>query len=351
MLYIASTTNAKKPVVSSKAQPKYPTMKTVSILVPESSVMQAIADPQYLFSAVNQFLAVSGKAPLFNVQLVGAKKEIKLNGGLYSVHTDLQLKDVKQTDLVVIPALFGDMPAAIAENSALLPWIKEQYANGAEVASLCVGAFLLASTGLLNGKKCSTHWGFQNEFRELFPEVEVIDGSVITEEHRIYSSGGANSYWNLLLHLVEKYTNRETAILASKYFAIDIDRDSQSAFAMFKGQKNHADDAIKKTQDYIEKNIQDKISVDELADLVALGRRSFERRFKLATNNSVLEYIQRIKIESAKRSFENSRKNINEVMYDVGYTDSKAFRTIFKKITGLTPIEYRNKYNKQAVMQ
>ena len=325
-------------------------MKNVSILVPESSVMQAIADPQYLFSAVNQFLAVSGKKPLFNVQLVGAKKEVKLNDGMFSVHTDKQLKDVKKTDLVFIPALFGDMKTAISKNKNLIPWINQQYENGAEVASLCVGAFLLASTGLLNGKKCSTHWGFQNEFREMFPEVEVMDGSIITEEHRIYSSGGANSYWNLLLHLVEKYTDRQTAILASKYFAVDIDRDSQTAFAMFQGQKNHLDDAIKKAQEFIEKNIHERISVDELADKVAVGRGSFERRFKLATSNTVLEYIQRIKIEAAKRSFETSRKNINEVMFDVGYTDTKAFRTIFKKITGLTPIEYRNKYNKQTMV-
>jgi transcriptional regulator GlxA family with amidase domain len=324
-------------------------MKNVSILVPESSVMQAIADPQYLFSAANQFLLAAGKEPLFKVTLVGAKKEVKLNDGMFSVHTDKQLKDIKKTDLVLIPALFGDMQSAISKNKELIPWINQQYKMGAEVASLCVGAFLLASTGLLNGKKCSTHWGFQNEFREMFPEVEVIDGSVITEEHHIYSSGGANSYWSLLLHLLEKYTDRETAILASKYFAVDIDRDSQAAFAMFRGQKNHADAPIKKAQEYIEANIADKITIDELADIVAIGRRSFERRFKQATNNSVQEYIHRVKIEAAKRQFETSRKNINEVMYDVGYTDTKAFRTMFKKITGLTPIEYRNKYNKMAI--
>lgn len=323
-------------------------MKKVSILVLESSVLQAIADPQYLFSAVNQFMVASGKKALFDVQLVGLKKEVKLNNGLYSVNTSQLLKDIEKTDLVVIPALFGDMKSAIAQNQELLPWINEQYNKGAEVASLCVGAFLLASTGLLDGKKCSTHWGFQNEFREMFPDVEVVDGSIITEENRIYSSGGAKSYWNLLLHLVEKYTDRETAILASKYFAIDIDRESQLAFAMFQGQKNHNDDVIKKTQDFIENNIQEKITIEELSELVSLGRRSFERRFKVATNNSVLVYINRVKVEFAKRSFETSRKNINEVMYDVGYTDTKAFRTIFKKITGLTPIEYRNKYNKMT---
>lgn len=324
-------------------------MKKVSILVPESSVMQAIADPQYLFTAVNHFLVAAGKQPLFDVELVGANKEVQLNNGMFAVHTDRQLKEVKKTDLVFIPALFGDMKTAIDKNKVLIPWIEEQYDKGAEVASLCVGAFLLASTGLLNGKKCSTHWGFMNEFREMYPEVELVDGSIVTEEKRIYSSGGANSYWNLLLYLVEKYTNRETAILASKYFAIDIDRDSQAAFAMFKGQKDHGDKEIRKAQEYIEKNIHERITIDELAGKIAVSRRTFERRFKQATNNSVLEYIQRVKIEAAKRSFESSRKNINEVMFDVGYSDTKAFRTVFKKITGLTPIEYRNKYNKQPI--
>lgn len=323
-------------------------MKTVSILVPESSVMQAIADPQYLFTTLNQFLAASGQPPLFKVELVGLSREVKLNNGLFSVHTDRLLSEVEKADLVFIPALFGDLNAAVEANREMIPWIVNQYQQGAEVASLCVGAFLLASTGLLDGKKCSTHWGFTNQFRSRFPDVEVVDGSIVTEENGLYSSGGANSYWNLLLHLVEKYTNRETAILASKYFAIDIDRDSQSAFAMFQGQKDHKDAAIRDVQEFIENNINEKISVDELAEKSAMGRRSFERRFKQATNNSVLEYIQRVKIESAKRSFESSLMNINEVMYHVGYTDTKAFRTIFKKITGLTPIEYRNKYSKIA---
>jgi len=326
-------------------------MKHVSILVPESSVMQAIADPQYLFSAVNQFIIQAGKKPLFDVHLVGIKREIKLNGGLFAVYTDKLLDEVTYTDLVVIPALFGDMEQAISLNQKLIPWIVEKHKQGAEVASLCVGAFLFASTGLLNGKKCSTHWGFANQFRSMFPEVELVDGRIVTEENHLYSSGGANSYWNLLLHLVEKYTDRETAILAAKYFAIDIDRESQSAFAMFQGQKAHTDSIIKTAQEFIEQHIEERPSVEQLADKFGMGRRTFERRFKQATNNSVLEYMQRIKMEAAKRSFESSRKNISEVMYDVGYTDAKAFRTTFKKVTGLTPIEYRNKYNKQVQVQ
>lgn len=323
-------------------------MKNIVIYVPEKSVIQAIADPQYCFLAVNQFLKVSGKEALFHVALVGLKKEISLNEGQFSVHTDHLLKEVKNADLIIIPALFGDMQAAISANKKALPWIAGQYKNGAEVASLCVGAFLLASTGLLNGKKCSTHWGFQNEFSALFPEVHLQDGSIVTEEDRMYSSGGAHSYWNLLLHLVEKYTDRETAILTAKYFAIDMDRESQAAFTMFRGQKRHTDDAIRNAQEYIEKNSSEKITAEDLAAVVSVGKRTLERRFKSATNNTILEYIHRVKIECAKRSFENSRKNISEVMFEVGYSDTKAFRSVFKKVTGLTPVEYRTKYNKMS---
>lgn len=321
-------------------------MKRISILVPESSVMQAIADPQYLFTTANHFLIASGQSPLFEVELVGTKQQIQLNNGMYSVHTDRLLNDIESTDLIIIPALFGDMSTAVTLNKESISWIKNQHDKGAEVASLCVGAFLLAATGLLDGLKCSTHWGFQTEFREMYPRVTVVEGSIVTEERRIYSSGGANSYWNLLLYLLEKYTNRETAILASKYFAIDIDRESQAAFAMFTGQKDHNDLEIRKVQEYIEENITERLNINDLALLVNMGRRTFERRFREATKNSVLEYIQRIKIEAAKRQFERSRKNINEVMFDIGYTDTRAFRDLFKKITGLTPIEYRNKYSK-----
>ncbi len=321
-------------------------MINISILVPETAVIEAIADPHYMFRMVNEYFESTRRKPKFNIQLVGLKRDVKLNSSLYTVHPDKLIKEVSKTDLIFIPALSGDLRTALQLNKKFVPWIIDQYEKGAELASLCIGSFLLASTGLLNGKKCSSHWNTANEFRQMFPEVELVDGSIMTEEKGIYSSGGANSYWTLLLYLVEKYTDRDTAILASKIFAVDIDRDSQAAFMMFEGQKNHDDKEILKAQKFIEGNFTERISVDDLAERVSLGRRSFERRFKKATNNSVLEYIQRIKIEAAKRSFESSRKNINEVMFDVGYTDTKAFRSVFRKVTGLSPVEYKNKYNK-----
>lgn len=326
-------------------------MKTISILVPEGAVAESVANPRYAFAAANRFLQAQGKPPAFNVQLVGRQRSIKVHDGFCSVATDKLLREVDRTDLIIIPALFGDMATAVDKNKSIIPWMVKHYHQGAEIAALCVGAFLLAGSGLLNGKKCSTHWAYYDEFRATFPEVEIADGSIITEEGGIYTSGGANSYWNLLLLLLEKYTHRDIAIMTAKYFAIDIDRNSQSSFMIFNGQKDHNDEGVKRAQEYIEAHYQEKFTVDHLADTVAIGRRSFERRFKNVTNNTVVQYIQRVKIEAAKRAFEATRKNIYEVMFDVGYTDTKAFRTVFKRITGLTPVEYRNKYNKGTLVQ
>jgi transcriptional regulator GlxA family with amidase domain len=129
-----------------------------------------------------------------------------------------------------------------------------------------------------------------------------------------------------------------------------MDRNSQSAFTMFTGQKLHGDEMIKKAQAYIETHPDEKISIEKLSSRFSAGRRNFDRRFIKATGNTPLEYAQRVKIESAKKAFENSRKTVNEVMYEVGYTDVKAFRDVFRKVTGMSPIEYKERYNKEAVV-
>lgn len=320
-------------------------MKKITILVPEGAVLSSIADPQYMFTAVNNLLVQAGSEVMFDVKLAGLKKEVILNNGTFSIHTDHLLKEITKTDLIIIPALSGNMKQSVEMNKDFIPWIVEQYKNGSEVASLCIGAFLFAATGLLKGKQCSTHWLYANEFSQMYPDVVLAGDKVVTDQSGLYSSGGATSLWNLLLYLVEKYTGRETAILASKFFLLDIGRTSQSPFIMFRGQKDHDDEVIKRVQEYIEQNYNDMLTVDRLSDLFGLGRRTFERRFKKATKNTVVEYTQRVKIEAAKKELESGRKTVNEVMFDVGYTDTKAFRDVFRKVSGMSPIDYKNKYN------
>jgi transcriptional regulator GlxA family with amidase domain len=184
----------------------------------------------------------------------------------------------------------------------------------------------------------------------MFPDVNLVSEKIITDEQGIYSSGGANSFLNLILYLIEKYAGREMAVLSSKVFEIEIERETQSPFIIFGGQKDHDDESILRAQAFIENNFQEKISVEQLASMLAISRRNLERRFKKATSNTAAEYMQRVKIEAAKQSLESSRENVNEVMYKVGYNDTKAFRNTFKRITGLSPMEYRNKYNRENML-
>jgi len=183
-----------------------------------------------------------------------------------------------------------------------------------------------------------------DEFRKMFPDVNLVDDRIITDENGLYTSGGAYSSLNLNLYLIEKFAGREMAVLSSKIFEIDISRNSQSPFIIFKGQKSHNDVDILKVQEYIEQNYQQKITVEELSEKIAVSRRTFERRFKKATSNTVIEYVQRVKIEAAKKEFERGNKTVNEIMYEVGYNDPKGFREVFKKVTNMTPSEYANKY-------
>ena len=321
----------------------------ISIFVPEYGAIEGITPPFRSFHTANDFLSAAGKTPVFKVEYVGLTKYVPANNGEYTIKTDRLLKDVIDTDLLFIPPTFGDIVKGIQANTDAVPVFKKLYGQGTALASLCAGAFLLAETGLLNGKKCSTHWAHIDEFRDRYPEVKVENGSIITENDNIYSSGGASSLWNLILYLIEKFADRETAVMIAKYFALDMGRDSQSQFTIFRGQRKHGDTDIKKIQDHIEKHFYEKITIDTLANSINTGRRTFERRFKEATNNTPIEYIQRVRIEAAKISFEASRKNVSEIMFEVGYTDIKAFRDTFKKITGLTPLEYRNKFAKGII--
>ena len=321
-------------------------MISISVLALKNAVLASVCDTAYVFNKVNEILKQSGKPPCFNVQLVGFSTEVMLNAGTFTIRTDAVFENVAKTDLIIIPALTGHGPSVTYVNKDCAAWIAKLYNEGSEVASLCTGAFLLAYSGILNGKQCTTHWAYANEFRYYYPAVTLVDEKLITDQDGLYSSGGSNSYWNLLMHLVEKYTDRETAIHTAKYFVVDLDKDNQSTFIIFQGLKDHDDELILTAQKLIEQKYFEKLTVDQLAFTLHLTRRTFERRFKKATRNTVAEYIQRVKVEATKKQLEIGRKTISEIMLDVGYTDMQTFRGVFKAISGVTPIEYRTKYQK-----
>ena len=327
-------------------------MKHLTIVVPDGeNNLSSIVGAYKIFTRANEYWKGRGKNELFKIQLAGISKKVDFYDGLFTVRPHTNISEINKTDLIIIPSLNHNYQKAIKPNKALVEWISNQYKNGAEVATICTGAFLLASSGLLDGKTCSTHWAAANNFRKMFPEVNLQTDHLITDENGIYTNGGAYSFLNLIVYLIEKYYDRQTAIFCSKVFQIEMDRNSQSEFAIFTGQKLHGDDVVKKAQAYIESNLDEKISMEHLSSSFAVGRRNFDRRFIKATGNTPIEYLQRVKIESAKKALETSRKTVNEIMYEVGYSDVKAFREVFRKITGMSPIEYKGKYNKETAME
>lgn len=325
-------------------------MKQVTILVPAGNVnLSSVVGTLEILTEANEYWRKAGKSSGIEIRVAGVLTELKENNSLYSLNP-VDVSTVRKYDLIIIPSISHPKGFAqlIKDNQELIDWINKQYKDGAEIASICTGAFLLAATGLLNNKTCSTHWQAENDFKALFPDIDLQTDKLLLAGHGLYTNGGAFSFLNLVLLLVEKYFDRETAIYCSKVFQIDPGRSLQSPFAVFQPQKNHDDEVIIKAQSYIEQNVSEKISFEKLASQLAISRRNFDRRFIKATHNTPVEYMQRVKIEAAKSALERGRKGIFEIMDDVGYSDERAFKDVFKKLTGLSPTDYKARFNKES---
>lgn len=319
-------------------------MIIVSILIHEDVVLSSACGPLDILTRTNQILAALGKPAKFQVELVSEKTKNILLADPAQFICHRTLTEVSRSDLIIVPAFKGEPDAVLEKNRALIGWIKAMYAQGTEIASLCVGCFFLAEAGLLDGKPCTSHWKAIEDLRHRYPRIKLQPDTVLTDRDGIYTGGGAFSSLNLVLYLVEKFCGKEAGIQVSKNFSINPDQMSQAHFSVFQGQRRHGDGDILKAQSFIEENYQKEVSVEQIAEHSNMSKRNFIRRFKKATRNTPLEYLQRVKIEAAKKALENNNKSISALMYDVGYNDMKTFRGIFKRVTGLTPQAYRAKY-------
>ncbi|MGZ3835449.1 MAG: GlxA family transcriptional regulator [Mucilaginibacter sp.] len=321
-------------------------MRKISLLVHENIYSSSIAGAIDLFAGANWCMEQHGRPPAFKLELVSEKvKNIQLDAHAQFI-CYATMDEVTQTDLIIVPGFAGDSQAILKKNAAIVNWIKEMNKIGAEVASLCVGSFFLAEAGLLNGKMATSHWSAAEEMQLRYPLIKVKSDRVITDQGGIYTSGGGFSSIKLVLYLIEKFCGREIALWISKRFSIDIDQISQAHFTVFTGQHGHNDDEILKSQIYIERHYSTDISINEVSSLVATGKRNFIRRFKAATNNTPIEYLQRVRIEAAKKALEDKDWRLDKIMETVGYKDIKTFRMIFKRMTGLSPFDYRKKYSR-----
>ncbi len=321
-------------------------MKRVLILVFENTVASTFAGPLDVFHQAGRLydrLMGGVEAPFFDVKLVS------LDGRPFETRTGMRIvphlgiSEATRADLVLISAM-GSL------NSDRYPgavdWLRAHANRGADIASVCTGAFLLAATGLLDGKTATTHWAFADEFRERFPSVTLRPERIITDEGNLFCSAGFTAAIDLSLYLVEKYCGRDVALGSAKAMLYDLGRSSQSPYSVFRFRKNHNDAAVLEVQSWLESHYAEQIRYPDLARRFGLSPRTLERRFKAATGVTPLAYLHRIRVEAAKRLLEESDKSFEEITWQVGYGDGGFFRKVFTRETGLRPVAYRRRFRR-----
>lgn len=319
-------------------------MKKVTILALEQTIASTVTGPlDILGQAGVLWNLIQGRdpEPRFAVEVATVTGgSICCMGGL-RIQADCGIDDVKHTDLIVISA--ENLGAVDQARERAVPWLKRHWDAGAYLSSVCTGAFLLAETGLLDGRRATTHWGFTSQFRQRFPKVDLRPECLVTDEGRLLCGGGAYSYIDLSLHLVEKFAGFEEAAHCAQSLLLDMRRGSQLDYAVFAFQKGHGDREILKAQTWIEDRFQAPITVEELAETAAMSLRNFKRRFRKATGDTPLAYVQRVRVETAKRALACRELSIEEVGVRSGYEDTGFFRQVFRRHTGMTPSDYRRR--------
>lgn len=325
-------------------------MKRIALLVYEDAYPSMIGSVLDLLTGTNQRLGERGLPPAFVLELIGDRtKNVQLDERTQMLcQTTLDKAGIP--DLLLVPGFKGDVATAFRKYAHIIPFIADMHQSGAEIASMCAGSYFLAEAGLLNGKLATSHWGLTADMQMRYPSVLVKSDKVITDHDGVYTSGGAFSAIKLILYLIEKFAGRETVIEVSKIYSVDLDYSSQTHFSVFHGQKAHQDQAILESQTYMELHYPESISIDQVAALTHMGRRNFIRRFKAATHNTPLEYLQRVRVEAAKKALERDEETLQQIMNKAGYEDVKTFRMVFKRMTGLSPREYKKKYARSQVV-
>ena len=322
-------------------------MKKVAILATENCVLSTIAAPMDMFLQAGVLWNITmGQPPRpeFEVNIVTADGQPITALNNIPVIPKCSMYEVAEVDLIVIPSqgFFYDIKSNVHWERA--DWMSGWYDKGADLASICAGAFVLASTGLLDGRKATTHWGLANQFRKLFPKVDLRPDRMVTEEERLFCSGGITADLNLSLHLIEKYCGRETALRGSRCMLVDPDRSSQAVFASFIPQKDHEDHEILRAQELIERRYKENIKMETLAKQAGTSLRQFSRRFKSATGETAVKYLQHTRVEAAKILLVTTGQAFDEIAPMVGYENVSFLRRVFKSSTGTTPAEFRRKF-------
>jgi transcriptional regulator GlxA family with amidase domain len=257
---------------------------------------------------------------------------------------ECSIQDIERTDIIILPASGWDMMDRIAQNTSLLPWLRKWHSRGAYIAGICTGVAFLAECGLLDGRQATTHWAVADIMRQRYPEVLWRPEQFVTQDGRLFCSGGVYASIDLSLYLVEKFCGHEIALQCAKSLLVSMPRSRQSGYSVLPLSPPHSDDKIRQAEEYLQEDFGRDVSIEMLADRIGMSPRNFIRRFKAATGRLPGAYIQMLRVSVAKELLERGAVSIRNVSSKIGYEDVAFFRSLFKRHTGMTPAEYRKRF-------
>jgi transcriptional regulator GlxA family with amidase domain len=322
-------------------------MIDVTVLILDQTFSSTAVGPMEVFRhAGSLWNNLTGKPPKprFNVTTASIDGRLVDCDGPLQIQPTAAIQDVRQTDLIFIPSTGVSIDDVVERNGPVVPWLKRWHKRGVAIASVCSGVGLVAATGMLDGRRATTHWGLAERFREKYPKVKWMPELMVTEDRGFYCGGGVHAALDLSLYLVEKFCGHDVAMESSKALLIETPRAWQAGFAVVPLKTEHDDDSISAAQDWLHENFHRPFPLEAPARRVGMSLRNFVRRFKQATGDSPLAYLQKLRIAAAKRLLENNHRTMQEISDAVGYQDVAFFRALFQRHTGISPSEYRQKF-------
>jgi len=317
----------------------------IGILAYDGCTASMIVGVLDILSFANSQHKSRDESDLFEIEIITETGEAANGFSKFPIQAHRSIKTKSRFDLIYVPGFVGDFEELLSKQKNVIKWLKRQYQDGIMLTAACNGNFLLAESGILKGKRATTHWSLIDAFRKRYKEITLEPEKIIVDNGSIISAAGVTAYFNLALFLVERYGSKELALTTAKVFLVDSGRKLQTPYQMYQVPKNHGDEEIVHVQDWLEANYNEKITLEKMAHVCNLGEKTLVRRFKKVTGETPLAYLQKLRIENAKRLLESKKVSFNEITWRVGYNDISSFHKVFKLETGLTPIEYRSKFS------
>lgn len=321
-------------------------MLKIAVVAYDNCLQSGIAGMLDLFALANwenRRLQPDRKGPFCRVEVVTEDGLAVTSFNRQPIKPSCSLDACEEPDLIIVPGMLG-RPEGLLDYKRLTRWVAEQHKQGKVIASACTGAFVLAAARILDRRQATTHWQLADRFRQRFPRVDLQVDRILIDGGDYLTAGGTSAHADLALALIERFGSRSLAAACARMMLIDTAPREQAPFVRFHGCRSHGDETILKIQQWLDGCYRDKVAVKEMAGRSGLNERTFLRRFRKATGESPLEYLQRLRVEKAKQLLVRSDRSLEEITSVVGYVDISSFRRLFTQIVGLSPAVYRKRF-------